>query len=127
MILVWMLIALFVGVAAGVAALALDSASRAMRRPTRWPWVGALALSTLWPAWLGLSSAAAFADHGRIGTVTLPPVLLMASRAAITQVTHRLGHLDERTQAAVVVLWLVVSAALLLRLMLGMRFLNQQR
>ena len=127
MILLWMLIASLVGVAASGAALALDGASRALGRPSRWPWVAGLTFSTLWPAWLALSSAMRVGDGGRIGAVTLAPVLLTAGRAAITRVAHQLAPLDARAGFAILGLWLLVSTTLLMRLVLGMRSINRQR
>ena len=119
MIVLWMLIASLVGVAASGAALALDGAARALRRPTRWPWVAGLTFSTLWPVWLTLSSATPHAAVGGAGRVTLPPVLVTAG--------HHLAPLDARAGFVILGLWLLVSTTLLLRLVVGMRSLSQQR
>jgi TonB family protein len=128
MILLWMLIASLVGLAASVAALALEGASRALRRPARWPWVAGLAFSALWPVWLAVSSATPHAaDGARIGTATLAPVLLTAGRAAITRFAYQWAPLDARAAFTILSLWLLASAVLLIRLVLGMRSLNRQR
>ena len=127
MILLWMLIASLVGLAGSVAALALEGASRALRRPTRWPWIAGLTFSTLWPMWLAVSTATREADGGPIRAVTLPPILLTAGRAAITRVALHLAPLDGRGTLAILALWLLVSTTLLLRLVLGMRSIKRQR
>jgi len=49
MIAAWVLYALLVGALAGAGALVLERLLRAHRLPTRWVWVGAMALSLLWP------------------------------------------------------------------------------
>ena len=50
MLVPWMIYAVAVAAAVGVAALLAEGALRALGRPTRWAWVGALAASVLVPA-----------------------------------------------------------------------------
>jgi len=127
MILLWMLIASVVAAAAGAAALALEGAARALERPTRWPWVGALLFSTIWPVWLLVGGTARHADGVATGVVGLLPVIVTAERDAITVVAHHLPSFVGWVSLAVIVLWLLATTALLARLLLGAWFLHRQR
>jgi TonB family protein len=127
MILSWMLIAIAVTAAASAAALALEGAARALGRPTRAPWVAALAFSTIWPAWL-LARAVlpSRAEPATIGTGRLPPVLVSAGRDAIGAVTRYLPT-DRRVSAVLLVVWLLITAALFVRLLMGLYSLRRQQ
>ena len=128
MILFWMLIASLVALAVGAAALAVEGAARALRRPGRWPWVAALTFSALWPAWLAVRGhIPLLSDGGATSTATSPAIFVSAGRAAFTTVAHRLAPLDGRISLVILIVWFAVSAALLVRLLLGMRSLNRQR
>lgn len=127
MILLWLLLTLVVGAAAATAALALEGAARALGRPTRLPWAGALVFSTVWPAWLLANSASHHPDGAASGTVGLLPILVAAGQDAITVVARHLPTLAGRSAFALLVLWLLATTGLLARVLLGMWSLERQR
>ncbi len=128
MIAAWLLYAGFVAVAAGSAALALDRAARALRWPTRLPWVVALTFSAVWPAWVLVRSVAQNgADDAISGAVRLPPVLVTASRDAVGALARWLPISSDRVSAFLLVAWLIMTTALLVRLLLGMYSVQRQR
>jgi beta-lactamase regulating signal transducer with metallopeptidase domain len=128
MILLWMLVASAVAAAAGMAALALDSAARALGRPTRLSWVAALTFSTVWAARLLLQPAAPrHSDGAVVGVAGLVPVLVIAGRDAIAAAADHLSAINAPVSLILVAAWVLVTTALLARLVLGTWSLHRQR
>lgn len=128
MILIWLIYAAFIATAAGAAALALDRAARALRRPTRLPWVAALLFSTVWPAYvLARLVALDGRDGAAAGAVRLPPVLIVAGKAAVSALARHLPVVSDRISAVLLVMWVIVATALLGRILLGICSIHRQR
>ena len=122
----WMLWAVLVSVAAGLAAAALDRAARALGRPTRAPWVAALLLSAVLP--LAAIVRAALPERERAAAATmLPAVVIDAGRDAAASIAGWMPDAAARAWTLALVAWGVVSAALLLRLVLGVRAVRRER
>jgi bla regulator protein blaR1 len=127
MILAWMMYASLVAVAAGAAAWAIESAARALGRSTRFVWLAAMAFSVLWPLWRLASTLLRVGDDGAaLSRALLPPVVVAAQRGIAAALVERLTIIGARASVALVILWLLASALLLLRLVLGMRALAQR-
>lgn len=123
----WMLVASMVGLAAAVAAVALERAGHALGRSTQWPWVAAILFSTIWPAWLLARALASRSVRPPTSATILPPIMVTAGRSALTILTHHAPVFDSRVTAVLLGAWLVATAALLIRLCLGMWVIRRER
>lgn len=130
MIAAWLFYAAFVTIAAGIAAFALELAARALGWPTRLPWLAALTFSTVWPIWALAHSALpnySMAPRAVAGAVHLPPVLVTFGREAVSVFAGHFPVASNRVSVILLMTWLAVTSALLVRLIMGVRFIHRQR
>ena len=105
MIVSWLVYCVVVAGLLGIAAVAAESALRALGRPVRWAWTGALAGSVLVPlaAWLRpAASVSALDAPGPVGVLEVLPALEFATPAASPGLARVLA-----------LAWLLLSASLL--------------
>lgn len=107
MLVPWMLYAVIVTAAVGVAALLAEGALRALGRPTRWAWMGALVAAVAVPVFVTWLTPEAAADAAPVASSVIPleglTAVGVASVAGGLELTWILG-----------VAWAVASGALLL-------------
>ena len=128
MILAWMVYATLFAAAAGAAACALERASRALGRSTRFVWIAMLSLSMLWPVWaLVTAMQPAAARSSAPSAAILPTVIIAAQRGFTAVFVGRLTTIGHGASWVLVVSWCVASSILLARLLRGMRSLATQR
>lgn len=119
MIASWMLYTALVGALMTLAAMALDRAVAARRRPTRMIWFAALTLSIAWP--IGRAAARATPDQTR--AVRLMPFTITLQSPAMTS---RAGGVSrEALDRALLFVWCGLSGLLLLRLARGVMTLRR--
>lgn len=106
MLVPWMLYAVVVTVAVGVAAVLAEGALRALGRPTRWAWIGALAGAVAVPGLMGWLAPGA-------ATEVFPAVPAVISLEGITAVGASAAAVPE-LGAILVGAWAVTSGVLLL-------------
>jgi len=121
MIATWMLYAALVGALMTLAAIALDRAAVARRRPTRIIWVAALLLSVAWP--IGRAAARLAPEQTR--SVRLMPFTVTVQSPPITSRGDALNR--EAIDRALLFAWFGLSALLLLRLGRGVLTLRRTR
>ncbi len=122
MIASWMATAIVFSLLLGTAAFAAERALRMLGRQARAPWVVALAGAMLWPLIAPLTARLAHATQGASTAVVLPAV-----RSTLGTIAPALPSLQgpwtARLDRALVVLWAVASAVLLVRLAVAVRAL----
>lgn len=109
MIATWMLSAIIFTALLGATALFAETALRAASRPTRWPWVVALAAGTAWPV-LAPVLRRLLVHPGAIHTVvaTLPTIQVVPDQLPPIPMAFWID-------AALIALWAVTSAIALVR------------
>ena len=122
MIATWMLSALVFTALVGGAAWSAEIALRASRRPTRWPWLVALAASVTWPVLVPIARRLIPAD-GMLQSVatTLPTIQVVPDQLPVT--TSWTQSLD----VALLVLWMVASVIVFARLVRALVLLARIR
>lgn len=121
MIATWMLSALiFTALVAG-AAWCAESALRAVRRPTRWPWLVALAAAVAWPV-IAPFARRLLPTTAPMTRATLPGISVSAQLPAAMLVSW-IARLD----TVLLVLWVVASGIVILRLVRALLILAQVR
>jgi TonB family protein len=124
MIATWMFAATVFAALLGVAALAAERASRTLGRQARGPWIAALAAAVGWPAIApALSSALAKLTRGTAhGPATLAQSLVTTVNSPAPAASRGwVAYAD----VALIALWALMSAVLLLRLARAMRALSR--
>lgn len=126
MILTWMVGSIVFAVLAAIAALAAERALVAAGQSRRWPWLFALAASTIWP----LAAGIVFLLRSRV--LRLPAAVITAqSRSAVATMAARLPAFDptwiDAIARAFIVLWVAASTVLLARLVIGIVRLRRVR
>ena len=114
--LAWMLYAIIASVLIGVAALSLERVLHAMRRPTRFVWIGALTLSTVWPALMLVAPRTGAIDTPIRSTVsggvtTVGSTVALASQRA----------LDVSGETIALAIWAFLSALFVARVIHAFR------
>jgi beta-lactamase regulating signal transducer with metallopeptidase domain len=117
--LAWMLYAILASVLIGAAALALERVAHALRRPTRFVWLGALVLSVAWPVAMWFSPRAA-AERPSLNPVqsTLIEGVHVASQ---TVATASARALDIPLETVLIAAWIALSVWLLVRVAVAVR------
>ncbi|MDQ6611597.1 MAG: M56 family metallopeptidase [Gemmatimonadota bacterium] len=122
----WMLGATLFALLLGVAAWAAERSLRSMRIATRWPWVLALSAAVIWPS---VASVVYRYLHSRTTQPVFADDSVPASASAI--ISQQLPSLpiswNERVGTALLVMWAVVSAVMLVRLLIAARTLSRAR
>ena len=112
MIIAWMLSALLFGACVALVAAAAQPFARALRWPTRWTWVVALAMAALWPV---VSTAALLLVPSLRETTTgLSAIRVVPDRTMLG--ADAAGGVMQLVGDAVVLMWVLASAALFVRL-----------
>ncbi|MEP6730905.1 MAG: TonB family protein [bacterium] len=111
MIAIWMFSAVLFTLLVGTAAHFAESALRATRRATRWPWIVALVASVVWPVAAPLVRRYILAN-GAVHTVatTLPTIQVIPDQLAATV------SWTQRLDALLLALWVASSVIVLVRL-----------
>jgi TonB family protein len=117
----WMLAATLFAALCAVAAFAGERAMRAMRRPTRWPWVVALIVGAAWPAIAPFVLTAPSLDAGADGGNVVMRLIPIATETPST--TFTLEQFEAPLRAA----WMIGSALLLLQIVLAIRTIARVR
>ena len=103
----------------GVAAFAVERALRALRRPTRWPWVIALVVAAAWPAVAPfVLTAKVAANDGTRAGVTMQVIPVATASASVPL---DLAQLETPLRLA----WAIGSALLLLQVALAIRTIRR--
>jgi TonB family protein len=120
MIAVWMLSALlFTALVAG-AAWCAEAALRVARKPTRWPWIVALAAAVTWPVIAPLARRLIPAPAPTGDATILPSISISSGLPAATSWMPRLD-------AVLLTLWVVASLVVIVRLVRGFAALSRIR
>ena len=118
MIAPWLVYASAMGIVIGVVALLLEQIARWRRSPTRWIWLVALVVIVALPAVLNVVAPAPV-------PTPVPPSAAggVPSAVAIRRVQHSRVNIDE----ILIALWLLASATLSLRIVVGALALRRRR
>lgn len=109
----WILYALVVAGLFAAAALPVDRALRAGRRPTRWVWLGAMGASVLVPALSLVLAGRIVEEPGLLGPVSPVAAPVMAGLGEVSSAMgSRAVPLLERIEAPLVRLWAVATMVL---------------
>ncbi|MEP6778690.1 MAG: M56 family metallopeptidase, partial [Gemmatimonadaceae bacterium] len=124
MIISWMLGATVFTLLLGIAALAAESALRTTRFQARMPWVFALAVALVWP---GVAPIAlrVWSNARESTPVVIDAPVISASTIITNQLPPVSSTSGERLEVALIVLWAVASALLLIRLSFAVRTLSR--
>lgn len=113
----WMLAAMLFAALCGLAAFAGERAMRALRMPTRWPWVIALISGATWPVIAPFVLTAPVTNVANGGSVIMQ-IIPVATAAAPS---FSLDQLELPLRAA----WMIGSALLLLQIVLAIRTIRR--
>ena len=125
MIAAWMLFAIVTGIFFGFAALAAARAASAVRQPTRMIWSAALLAAALWPVVVLVTS------YGRgtaadSGILTLPLTIVARQSRALATAAWA-DRLAAPLETVLLVVWALLTAILVARLVRALRALRRQR
>lgn len=124
MIAAWMMFSILVGCALTAAAAAADRFAFLSRRPRRFIWLTALVATACWPVASIIRSALfAVRDSGTSAT----PLTGGVHRLIVLAVATRKWDIPPRWSMGLVVVWALVSAVLLARLALAVRYFQWRR
>jgi TonB family protein len=121
-ILTWMLSALLFGACVALVAASAQPFARAMRQPTRWIWVVALVVATLWPvvSTMALLLLPSLRDTAvRLSAIRVAPDRTLGIAAA--------GEMVQIVGRAVIALWALASLVLGVRLVRALIVLRRLR
>lgn len=123
MIVSWMLYAALIAALVTVAAMVAERALRVWRAPVRWVWPIAMLLSVVLPV------AGVLAGAGLARVVTLPPIIIGAAASPVAAGLARAITVGSSpvVDIAVLVLWALASAVLLLALVRARQRLQSGR
>lgn len=124
MIASWMLGATVFALLLGIAALAAERALRTTRFQARMPWVIALAVAFVWPV-VAPIALRLWANAKSPTPVMVDAPVISASTIITNQLPPVSATSGERLEVALIALWVVASAILLMRLFLAVRTLSR--
>ncbi len=110
MIAAWMLSALVFTALLGVSALFAEAALRSARRPTRLPWLVAMAASVTWPVIAPIARRLLPVDDSSFSVATLPSIQVISDQLPATLTW------PVRLDVLLLVVWALASATMLARL-----------
>jgi bla regulator protein blaR1 len=123
MIASWMLYAVAISILITIAAFGLERVGQTRGYATRFVWVGALALSLLWPAW---HVVARMLPESPKPASVLPFTIVVYAPAMVVDGSASLSR-AELIDRALAVLWIAASLLLLARLVAAVRTVERSR
>ncbi|MES2521838.1 MAG: M56 family metallopeptidase [Gemmatimonadota bacterium] len=117
-----MIVSVLFAALVALAAFAAEHALRVLRRPTRAPWVVALAVAVVWPLVAPVASRLMPVEPEPVAAVSLQPAWIIGGELATAATAW-----TERVDNVAVWLWALASGALLLQVLLATSALRRAR
>ncbi|HYW31142.1 MAG TPA: M56 family metallopeptidase [Gemmatimonas sp.] len=122
MIALWMFTAVLFSILIAAGALATEHALRALRRPTRLPWLFAIVAAVLWPLAAPIASRLMPPEPEPIGAISVQPAWVVGGDLA-----NSAASWAERADGVALMLWALASGTLLVQLFRAIRVLRRAR